>query len=330
MSARQLLVWSLLAVWTTVPMPATGQATPRYDGPIIDMHMHAANVQVGPDGRPVPLPLRCYPGPCEGGPAAATTEDEVLRMTLAAMDQYKIVLGFLSGYNGSPTSLSPNPDRVQAWVKAAPGRFIPSFFLAQPGAPTPQFLRKEHLAGRLAGLGEIATQYYGYRPNDPALAPYFALAAELDLPTHIHTAGIGAPLPTFRTSAGNPLWLEEVLVQHPNLRLFVENSGFPFTQEWVAIAYQYPQLYGEVSTATWIVNRHAFRAHLRTLVEAGLSKRIMFGSDQMQWPETIGLAIEAIQTAEFLTSEQKADIFYNNAARFLRLSSEEVARHHGH
>ena len=64
-------------------------------------------------------------------------------------------------------------------------------------------------------------------------------------------------------------------------------------------------------------------------VEAGLSKRIMFGSDQMQWPETIALAIDAIDTADFLTAEQKADIFYNNAARFLRLSEEEIARHHG-
>jgi len=124
------------------------------------------------------------------------------------------------------------------------------------------------------------------------------------------------------------LLLEDVLARHTDLRLFVENSGFPFTQEWIAIAYQYPQLYGEVSTSTWIVNRNAFTNHLRTLVEAGLSKRIMFGSDQMQWPEAIALAIEAIQTADFLSAEQKADIFYNNAARFLRLSEEEIARHH--
>ena len=61
----------------------------------------------------------------------------------------------------------------------------------------------------------------------------------------------------------------------------------------------------------------------------GLSKRIMFGSDQMMWPETIGVAIETIETAEFLTNEEKRDIFYYNAARFLRLSEEEIARHHG-
>ncbi len=309
---------------------AVAQDGARYEGPIIDMHMHASNVQVGPDGETLPVPLRCYPGPCKGRPATATTEEEVLRMTLAAMDRHNIVLGFLSGYDGTPNSLAPNFERVQAWVKAALGRFIPSGFLSQPGKPSVEFLRKEYVKGTLRGLGEIATQYYGHRPDDAALAPYFSLAAELDIPTHIHTAGIGAALPTFRSSAGNPLWLEEVLSGHSDLRLFVENSGFPFTQEWIAVAYQYPQLYGEVSTTTWIVNRNAFNNHLRTLVEAGLSKRIMFGSDQMQWPETIGMAVEAIQSAGYLSAEQKADIFYNNAARFLRLSEEEIARHHGH
>jgi uncharacterized protein len=39
----------------------------------------------------------------------------------------------------------------------------------------------------------------------------------------------------------------------------------------------------------------------------------------MIWPGTIDVAIEAIETAPFLTAEQKRDIFYNNAVRFLRL-----------
>jgi predicted TIM-barrel fold metal-dependent hydrolase len=62
-------------------------------------------------------------------------------------------------------------------------------------------------------------------------------------------------------------------------------------------------------------------------VDAGFGKRIMFGSDAMVWPQTIPVAIESIESAEFLTEEQKRDIFYNNAARFLRLSEAEVAKH---
>jgi predicted TIM-barrel fold metal-dependent hydrolase len=48
----------------------------------------------------------------------------------------------------------------------------------------------------------------------------------------------------------------------------------------------------------------------------------MFGSDQMRWPEVIGKGIEAIEQAEFLSEEQKRDILYNNAVRFLRLGQK--------
>jgi uncharacterized protein len=43
----------------------------------------------------------------------------------------------------------------------------------------------------------------------------------------------------------------------------------------------------------------------------------------MIWPQTIGLAIETIDSADFLTEEQKRDILYNNAVRFLRLAEKK-------
>jgi hypothetical protein len=63
--------------------------------------------------------------------------------------------------------------------------------------------------------------------------------------------------------------------------------------------------------------------HLQGLMEAGLGKRVMFGSDQMEWPEAIGLRVEAIESAPFLTPAQRRDILYHNAARFLRLEPGE-------
>ena len=54
----------------------------------------------------------------------------------------------------------------------------------------------------------------------------------------------------------------------------------------------------------------------------------MFGSDQMVWPSTIDMAIASITEADFLTEEQKRDILYNNAARFLRLTPDQIAAHH--
>jgi predicted TIM-barrel fold metal-dependent hydrolase len=187
-------------------------------------------------------------------------------------------------------------------------------------------LRDEIKAGKIKVMGEIAAQYDGIPPNDPKLDPYFALAEEFNLPVHIHCLGLGAPNPTFRSQYGNPLLLEDVLVKYPNLRLFVENAGYPFLAEVTALMMQYPNVYADLSTISWMTPREAFYDYFERLMRSELigislpiAKRLMFGSDQMKWPETIEWAVEIFNSAPFLSEEQKRDIFYNNAKRFLRL-----------
>ena len=300
-----ILGFASIAAVCACQAPATlgAQARP----PIIDMHLHA---DLPPHDVPPGAPGVCRPEPCQGTGRATANHAETLRKSLEAMDRYNIVKAFLSGVD---------PAVVQQWVAAAPDRFIASPFILQPGKPDLETLRRAYAAGRFSGMGEIATQLTGVPPNDPRLEPYFALAEERDLPVLIHTLGIGPDLPGFRSALGSPLLLEAVLVRHPKLRLFVENSGYPYRDEMIAMMTQYPQLHGDVSTISWVLPRAAFYDYLQALVRAGLGKRVMFGSDQMRWPEKIGVAIEAIEQAPFLTEEQRRDILYHNAVRFLRL-----------
>lgn len=135
----------------------------------------------------------------------------------------------------------------------------------------------------------------------------------------------GAPyrgFPRYRAGLTNPFQLEEVLIRHPRLRVYVMHYGSPLTDEMIAMLYSHPQLYVDIAGNDWSLPRKEFHRHLRRLVEAGFEKRILFGSDAMVWPRTIEVAIESVETAEFLTPEQKRDIFYNNAARFLRIRTE--------
>lgn len=278
--------------------------------PIIDMHMHTGLPHEVPAG----TPALCRPEPCKGDGQATINPTELMEKTLEAMDRYNIVKGFLSGVDWST---------VQKWTKAAPGRFIASPFILKAESSDLEKLKLEYESGRLNGMGEIGTQLNGVPPNDPSLDPYFKLAEELDLPVLIHTLGIGPYTPGFSSAAGKPLLLEDVLVRHPKLRLYVENVGYPYRDEMIALMYQYPQLYADVSTITWVIPRAAFYDYLKDLVRAGLGERLMFGSDQMVWPEKIGAAVEAIEQAPFLTDKQRRDIFYDNAARFLRLQDTE-------
>ena len=72
-----------------------------------------------------------------------------------------------------------------------------------------------------------------------------------------------------------------------------------------------------------------FHYYLRRIVEVGFGNGVMFGSDQMVWFETLEAVIETIENATYLREEQKRDIFYNNATRFLDLTEEEIQQHYG-
>jgi len=227
-------------------------------------------------------------------------------------------------------------DDVSKWHAAAPDRIIPAASFRKPERGSqdrplyrePAELRRLVAEGKIAVFAEVAPQYDGMSPADPILDRYFALAEELDIPIGLHM-GEGPPggpnvegYSKYRVSMGNPLLLENVLIRHPKLRIYVMHYGSPFVDDMIALLYSYPQVYVDVAQNDWGFPRKHFHAQLRRLVEAGFGKRILFGSDQMIWPETIGLAIETIESADFLTDEQKRDIFYNNAARFLRLDEK--------
>ena len=72
-----------------------------------------------------------------------------------------------------------------------------------------------------------------------------------------------------------------------------------------------------------------FYQQLGKFIDAGFGKRVMFGSDQGDWPDVIEPAIAIVEEAPFLTDQQRRDILYNNAARFLRFTEDQIARHHG-
>jgi predicted TIM-barrel fold metal-dependent hydrolase len=125
-------------------------------------------------------------------------------------------------------------------------------------------------------------------------------------------------------AAGDPLLLEEVLLRHRQLRVFVMHAAWPRLESMIALMYAHPNVYVDVAglQSERIVPRSGYERYLRALVEAGFGRRIMFGSD---FPDSIGPGIDAILAADFLTAGQKADILCHNAARFLRLPAAMCA-----
>ena len=288
---------------------AAAQRNEQSTLPIIDVHVHA----YAEDDR---WALN-VPNPRSGQLMTATTEQAHMQATFAEMNKYNIVKAIVSNHY----------EAVLRWKAASPDQIIVSYGFDDPSAVDLAFVRREHAAGRLLVLGELGLQYEGIAPNDARMEPVWSLAEELDIPVGLHTglAPPGTPYrccPKFRNTLGNPALLEDVLIRHPKLRIYLMHAGFPYQQETFAIMHMYPQVYADLGVLAWNRPREEFHEYLQTLVRSGLGERLMFGSDQMVWPEAIGMAIEGIQSASFLTEEQKRDIFYNNAVRFFRLDEQ--------
>jgi uncharacterized protein len=285
-------------------------------GPIIDVHMHAY-----PADDAIPADTL---NPATGRRPGVKNGEAHLQACLAEMKRLNIVKGVVSGGSG---------DRLAAalhWRETAPDRIIAGAGVrgsAEIPLPPLEVLRKGFADGQLRVLGEVTAQYAGLTLDDPKYTAYLALAEEFDVPVAVHT-GMGPPgisydpcCRGFRASLGNPALLEEALNRHPKLRVNVMHGGWPYLQETIALLFSYPQVYTDLGALNWALPRAEFHAYLGALMRAGFGKRVLFGSDHMYWPEAIGMAVDAIDAAAFLTPSDKRDIFHDNAVRFLRIKS---------
>lgn len=288
--------------------------------PVIDVHLHSY--------MEVPPGLRAdWADRAEARALTApASAEEHMQATLAEMDRYNVVLGVVSGPEVS----------IRAWHEAAPGRFIGGAFLGDDGLPehSVDSLRALVEEGIVGVLGELGLQYAGVAPDDPRLDPYYDYLETSGIPLALHT-GLGPPggphsvAPAFRVTLGRPTLFEPVIATRPGLRAYLMHAGWPYIDETKAMMYIYPNLYADVGVLAWALTREEFYSTLRELVEAGFGDRLLFGTDQMLWPGALGLAIETVEAAPFLSDEQRRAILYDNAARFLGLSEEEIAAHHG-
>ena len=337
--AKPTQCWRTAAMAAVALLAAPVTAEPATSSlPVIDMHLHAGRLNLR---TPVPVcpgnqtitylaldPREIVPAAqltqCAKPILSPTTTAELKNRTIAELRRFNVRRAVLAG----------RPELVRDWSQDAPGLFIPAAAPTQSSALAITALRKLHEAGQAAVFAEIGAQYAGMRADDPKLAAFWALAERLDVPVGIHLGegmqgqGDGPVVSAYRASLSSPFQLEDVLRKHRGLRLYVMHAASPLTDEMIAMLFTHATLHVDVAANVWNMPRAQFYDQLKRLVDAGFSRRILFGSDQTIWPQGIGLAIQSIEEAPFLTAEQKRDIFYNNAARFLRLTKQQIAEDH--
>jgi predicted TIM-barrel fold metal-dependent hydrolase len=117
-------------------------------------------------------------------------------------------------------------------------------------------------------------------PNDRTFYPLYETIAEAGLPTLFHTghSGIGAGLPGgggIRLKYSNPIYVDDVAVDFPELKIVLAHPSFPWQDEAISVALHKQQVYIDLSG--W--SPKYFPPQLVRYANTLLKDRVLFGSD---------------------------------------------------
>jgi len=166
----------------------------------------------------------------------------------------------------------------------------------------------------------------GYYPNSKEAYAVLAVASELNVPLLTHTG----PLPSSRAKYAQPIHLDDIAVDFPNINIIAAHMGDIWWRDWAALAKYKKNIYGDL--AMWQLTAeskpHLFRRYLREILDIVGPTKVLFSSDgpvyeplvsNKHWIELIrNLPDDSTDGIKFSEEEVEA-ILGGNARRILKL-----------
>ncbi len=181
-------------------------------------------------------------------------------------------------------TLDPDYASLEKFAALAPGRFIP-FAHVDPLDPNAPTSLADQVRRGARGLKLIATTQW-FHPYDPAIYPLWEKAEELRLPVIVHSGVSIGYTADFRYA--NPLDLQPVLRDFPDLKILLAHFGTGFLREALLLCYQCPNLYLDTSSSNiWMKYQDHpldLASVFRQSLEAAGPERIVFGTDSSYFP----------------------------------------------
>lgn len=117
-------------------------------------------------------------------------------------------------------------------------------------------------------------------PNDPIAYPLYRVIEEAGVPVVFHTghSGIGTGMPGgggIRLKYGNPMYIDDVAVDFPDLKIIMAHPSFPWQDEAISICLHKRNVYIDLSG--W--SPKYFAPNLVQYGNSLLKNKLLFGSD---------------------------------------------------
>ncbi|MGH7907820.1 MAG: amidohydrolase family protein [Candidatus Binataceae bacterium] len=274
--------------------------------PVIDFHIHTYDVPLNTPPSFNDFMSRDLGGSFEDFAKKHCTTESYLSVLDDAGVDYGVILAEIAPV----TSALASHDTVERLCKPTPRLLafasINPFIVDHLDRELERLVREHDFRGV-----KLYPTYQYFYPNDARIYPLYAKAQELRIPVMLHTGS--SVFPASRLKYGDPLYLDDVAVDFPDLTIVLAHSGRPFWYDRAfALARFRPNIYMELAGLPPSRLLRYFPDLER------VADKVIFGSD---WPSvpTLRKNVEAVRNLQ-LPDEVKTKILGGNAAKILRLS----------
>lgn len=173
-------------------------------------------------------------------------------------------------------------DAVAKIVAQHPGRFSGYGTISMAHLKIPRALAQVQ---RVADLGlkglNLQPSFFGMAIDDRPLYPVYAKANELGLQVALHT-GINYTV-TFPIRNDQPLQLDQVACDFPDLVLIACHAGWPWIPEMVAVLRKHPNVYAEFGglAPRYVCEQNTGWEVMFRFMNSLLAGQVLYGTD---WP----------------------------------------------
>jgi uncharacterized protein len=236
--------------------------------------------------------------------APLPTEELPVSVTLAMMDQGGVSKSLISAWV-APRNVMISNDEVAAFVAQATDRLIGvgSVDISKPMAAVRDIRRCITELGFKAI--RVLPWLWELPPTDRRFYPVYTACCELGVP---FCTQIGHTGPLMPSEVGRPIYIDQVALDFPELKIVAGHIGYPWTDEAIAVATKHENVF--IDTSAYTVSRYPsqlvdfMRGHGRSKVLFGTNYPMIMPAKALDGLGQLALG-EAVKTAFLAGNAQR-------------------------
>ena len=177
--------------------------------------------------------------------------------------------------------------------------------------------------GLIKGL-KLYPGYEPFYPNDNRLKVVYDMAVEYGVPVMFHSGDTYSP--TGRIKYSHPIHIDDVAVDHPDLKIVICHVGNPWIKDCMEVVYKNQNVYSDVSGLVLGNFSYKFERYVKNELEemityAGNPQYLLYGTD---WPiSNMHSYLNFMKQLDF-TEEKKEMILWKNAAELFKIDISKL------